>query len=61
MQVERSVVLEILRQCHLFLSLTDEQLGKVADRIEAFLYQENAVIFEQGVKRMGSILFSAGR
>lgn len=48
MQVERRVVLEILRQCHIFLSLTVEQLEKVADRIEAFLYEENAVIFDQG-------------
>lgn len=48
MQVERRVVLEILRQCHIFLSLTAEQLEKVADRIEAFLYEENAVIFDQG-------------
>lgn len=48
MQVERRVVLEILRQCHIFLSLTVEKLEKVADRIEAFLYEENAVIFDQG-------------
>lgn len=48
MQVERRVVLEILRQCHIFLSLTAEQLEKVADRIQAFLYEENAVIFDQG-------------
>lgn len=61
MQVERSVVLEILRQCHLFLSLNDEQLEKVADRIEAFLYEENAVIFEQSGEADGFFFVFSGQ
>ncbi len=61
MQVERSVVLDILRQCHLFLSLTDEQLEKAADRIEAFLYEENAVIFEQGGETDGFYFVFSGQ
>lgn len=61
MQVERSVVLNILRQCHIFLSLTDEQLEKVADRIEAFLYEENAVIFEQGGQTDGFYFVFSGQ
>lgn len=61
MQVERSVVLDILRQCHLFLSLTDEQIEKAADRIEAFLYEENAVIFEQGGETDGFYFVFSGQ
>jgi len=48
MQVERIAVLEMLRQSHIFLSLDATQLERVADCIEVFLYEENAVIFEQG-------------
>lgn len=48
MQVDRSEVLDILRQSHIFRSLTDAQIESVIDRVEAFLYDENQVIFEHG-------------
>lgn len=48
MQVERTDVLEILRQSHFFLGLSGEQLENVADRAQIYLYDENAVIFLQG-------------
>lgn len=48
MQVERSEVVTILRASHIFKSLKDEELEKVADRIEAFLFAEKQTIYEQG-------------
>lgn len=47
MQVERSEILALLRACHIFKALTDEDLEKVADPIEAYLFAENQTIFEQ--------------
>lgn len=47
MQVNRNDIIELLRGSHLFISLSPEQIEKVADRVEAFLYQEKQVIFEQ--------------
>lgn len=47
MQVNRNDIIELLRGSHLFISLGPEQIEKVADRVEAFLYQEKQVIFEQ--------------
>ena len=47
MQVERGDVLEILRASHIFHSLTNEQLSTIVDQVEAFLYAEKQVIFEQ--------------
>lgn len=47
MQVNRNEIIELLRGSHLFISLSPEQIEKVADRVEAFLYQEKQVIFEQ--------------
>lgn len=47
MQVERSEVLALLRACHIFKALTDEELEKVADRVEAYLYPENQTIYLQ--------------
>ncbi len=47
MQVNRSEVIELLRGSHLFISLTPEQIEDTAGKVEAFLYQEKQVIFEQ--------------
>lgn len=47
MQVNRNDIIELLRGSHLFISLSPEQIEKVADHVEAFLYQEKQVIFEQ--------------
>lgn len=47
MQVNRSEVIELLRGSHLFISLTPEQIEDIAGKVEAFLYQEKQVIFEQ--------------
>jgi len=48
MQVDRSEVLDIFRQSHIFQSLTDEQLATVIEGVEAFLYDPNQTIFKQG-------------
>lgn len=48
MQVDRSEVLDIFRQSHIFHSLTDTQIETVIDRVEAFLYDENQVLFDHG-------------
>ncbi|HEY4692617.1 MAG TPA: cyclic nucleotide-binding domain-containing protein, partial [Bellilinea sp.] len=61
MQVDRSEVLEIFRQCHIFQSLTDEQLETVTDRVEAFLYEEKQTIFEQGGEPDGFFFVVSGR
>jgi len=61
MQVDRSEVLEIFRQCHIFQSLTDEQLESVTDRVEAFLYEEKQIIFEQGGEPDGFFFVVSGR
>jgi len=61
MQVDRSEVLEIFRQCHIFQSLTDEQLESVTDRVEAFLYEEKQTIFEQGGEPDGFFFVVSGR
>ncbi len=47
MEVNRSDVVELLRGSHLFISLSPEQIEEIAGRVEAFLYQEKQVIFEQ--------------
>ncbi|HAD06582.1 MAG TPA: hypothetical protein DCE76_05420 [Anaerolineaceae bacterium] len=47
MEVNRSDVVELLRGSHLFISLSPEQIEEIAGRLEAFLYQEKQVIFEQ--------------
>ncbi len=47
MEVNRNDLIELLRGSHLFISLSPEQLEEVASRVEAFLYQEKQVIFEQ--------------
>lgn len=47
MQVNRSDVVEILRSSHLFASLSDGQIEKLAEQVEAFLYPQGQVIFEQ--------------
>ena len=61
MQVDRTEVLEIFRQCHIFQSLTDEQLDTVTDRVEAFLYEEKQTIFEQGGEPDGFFFVVSGR
>ena len=61
MQVDRVEVLEILRQCHIFHRLTDEQLESVTDRVEAFLYEEKQAIFEQGSVPDGFFFVVSGR
>ena len=61
MQVDRVEVLEILRQCHIFHRLTDEQLESVTDRVEAFLYEEKQAIFEQGSASDGFFFVVSGR
>ncbi len=47
MQVNRSDVLDMLRGSHLFVSLSDGQIEKLAEQVEAFLYPQGQVIFEQ--------------
>ncbi|MHB0989497.1 MAG: cyclic nucleotide-binding domain-containing protein [Bellilinea sp.] len=61
MQVDRSEVLDILRQCHIFHRLTDEQLESVTDRVEAFLYEAKQIIFEQGSVADGFFFVVSGR
>ncbi len=61
MQVDRSEVLDILRQCHIFHRLTDEQLESVTDRVEAFLYEEKQAIFNQGSAPDGFFFVVSGR
>jgi len=61
MQVERSEVLTLLRVCHIFKALTDEELEKVADRIEAFLFAENQTIFEQNSEADAFYFILSGR
>ncbi len=47
MEVNRNDVMELLRGSHLFISLSPEQIEELTGRVEAFLYQEKQVIFEQ--------------
>ncbi len=47
MEVNRNDVVDLLRGSHLFISLTPTQIEEIASRVEAFLYQEKQVIFEQ--------------
>ncbi|GIV65758.1 MAG: hypothetical protein KatS3mg047_0151 [Bellilinea sp.] len=47
MEVNRNDVVDLLRGSHLFISLTPAQIEEIASRVEAFLYQEKQVIFEQ--------------
>lgn len=47
MQVERSEILELLRASHIFKALSDVDLERVADRVEAFLYPEDQTIYLQ--------------
>ncbi len=61
MQVERSEILALLRACHIFKALTDEELEKVADRLEAFLYPESHTIYLQASEADAFYFILSGR
>jgi hypothetical protein len=61
MQVERSEILVLLRASHIFKGLKDEELEYVADRIEAFLYSEKQIIFEQDSEANAFYFILSGR
>ena len=47
MQVERDIVIDILRSSYLFSDLSDEQVEAIADQAHAFLFAQGQTIFEQ--------------
>ncbi|MEN4012023.1 MAG: cyclic nucleotide-binding domain-containing protein [Chloroflexota bacterium] len=61
MQVNRSDVFDLLRGSHLFISLSDGQIERIAEQVEAFLYPEGQVIFEQDAPVESFYLILSGR
>ncbi len=61
MQVERSEILALLRACHIFKALTDQDLEKVADQVEAYLYPENQTIYAQASEADALYFILSGR
>ncbi len=47
LQVDRSEVYDIFRQSHIFQKIPDQKVEEIAGRVEAYLYNEGQVIFEQ--------------
>lgn len=60
-QVERKEVIEILRDSHIFQLMDDEEIENLADLAEAFYFEPDQLVYEQGEEANGLYFLLEGR
>ena len=61
MHVERSEVIETLRNCHIFKNISEQGLEAIADRVKAYLYAEGQFVYQQDELADGFFFILSGR